>query len=360
MARQGKRQPDYQAMLQSGRSHATAAEWSQAIADFQAALRAKPKDAVALAELSVALFMTEQLDSAQRAAEQSVKFAMDSSLKAAGLRNLGRIAEARKKESEALKHYYESLKLQQSDETVRRIYQLDPSSEAVPCRSARSIEEICGCLNKLLGGTCVVEDDIQPTVKRLRSSWSPKEVEPGTGSAFLAVQAAGGWFLTSHLGRLRDRKPHHVIITDMKADIRQLGGRQIYKVEYTAFDGDTQCAKLGSGVIKGLDREYEVECLKEERHMLACVSSEDGQSVSCPFFGQLGCKHSKSAHITDEFEGLPKAVRAQVRAWEARSRTSAAGQLSLSDSGTLRGTALAGNVAGGACPKPKSVALRLW
>ncbi len=352
--------PDYKGVLASARAHAQSNEWPQAVSDFTTALRANPKDAQVLEELGMALLMVQKFDPAQRTALQALKFSTTAERKAGAFYTLGRIAEARNRPAEALASYNKSLSFEQRDETVWRIYQLDEFSPAVPCRSARSMEQICTCLNSLLGGSCFVEDDIQPTVKRLRASWTAKAQTVGTASAFLALQAAGGWFLVAHLGRLRDTPPHHLILTNMKAEVRTAGSRQVYKVEYTSMDNEAACGTLSQQDVKGLDREYQLDCLREARYLLACLSSPDGQTVSCPVEALLSCKRGKSAHITDEFAGLGSGVRAQVRAWEARSQSAAQGQLQLTAAGVLTGTALIGNAAGTACPKPKGLQHRLY
>lgn len=355
-----KARVDDQALLKSGQAHARASEWPQAVADFKSLVRLRPKDSAALCELSMALLMTNQLDPAQRTAEQAVKFAGGAESRATALYTLGRVVEARGKAADALGYYTKSQQLNASDETTRRIYMLDEFTELVPCRSARSIEAICSCLNNLLGGACAVEDDIQPTVKKLRSSWAPEGRNIGSASAFLAVQSAGGWFLVAHLGRLRNAAPRHLIVTDMRAEVQKVGERQVYKIEYTYMDNDASCGTLSGREVKGLGREYQLECLREDRHVLGCASSADERSVDCKVDMLTSCKHGKSGRIHDEFAGLSKSTRAAVRSWEARSQSTGKGQLSLTERGTLSGTAMTVGGLGQECPKAKSVDLHLW
>jgi len=127
----------YDDLLRSGSEHVSAKQWPQAISDLQAALRTRPKDATALSELSFALLMTKKIDQAQRTAEDAVKFASTSDVKASGIFQLGRVAEARSRSADAMEHYLASLKLRHSDETVFRLYHLKEWSDALPCRSAR-------------------------------------------------------------------------------------------------------------------------------------------------------------------------------------------------------------------------------
>lgn len=279
--------------------------------------------------------------------------------RAAAMNAQAAAAEKRGKSAEALALYTKSYQLVPSDETARHVYMLDEFTELVPCRSERSIEKICTCLNGLLGGACSVEDDIQPTVKRLRSSWAPEGRNIGSASAFLAVQTAGGWFLVSHLGRLRSAAPRQLIVTDMRAEVQKVGERQVFKIEYTSIDNDASCGTLGGREVKGLGREYQLECLREDRHVLGCASSEDEKSVACKVDRLVSCKHGKSGRIHDEFAGLSKSTRAAVRSWEARSQSTGKGQLALTERGTLSGMAMPGGFSQ-VCPRPQSVDLRLW
>lgn len=356
---QAAKQASYEELLRSGSEHVSAKKWPLAISDLQAALRARPKDATALSQLSLAFLMTRKIDQAQRAAEDAVKFASNSEVKASSLFQLGRIAEARSRSTDAMEHYLASLKLRHDDETVFRLYHLNESLEAIPCRSARSLSTICECLSQLMGGACIGEDKLAPSVMRLRATWAQERGYLGAASAFLAVQVAGGWFLAAHLGRLHDDKQHPLIITDMKTEVSQLGARRVFQLEYTYFDDNLRCMTLSNRDIRGLGRTYDVECLKEDRHVVLCASSEDGQSVDCPVSGRISCKRSKAVQVVDEFSHLGPGLSAQVREWEARSKTSAKGGLSVSPTGVITGTLLAEEGASDTCPATRPVDARI-
>jgi tetratricopeptide (TPR) repeat protein len=350
----------YEELLRSGSERVSEKKWPQAISDLQAALRARPQDATALNELSFAFLMTRKIDQAQRTAEAAVKFARASEVKASGLFQLGRIAEARSRSADAMEHYLASLKLRHRDETVWRLYHLKEFSDALPCRDARSLSAICECLSQLMGGACIGEDKLAPTLMRLRATWAPEPGHSGVSSVFLAVQAAGGWFLAAHLGRLRQDPQHPLIITDMKTEVSELGARRVYQVEYTFFDDNLRCMTLGNREIRGLGRTYDVECIKEDRHAVLCTSSEDGQSVDCPVAGRIGCKRSKAVQVVDEFSHLGPALSAQVRGWEARSKSSARTKLSLAPGGAITGSLLAEDSTVDACPGERPVDVRIY
>lgn len=356
---QAAKQLSYEELLRCGAEHVSEKKWPLAVSDLQAALRARPKDATALSELSFALLMNQKIDQAQRAAEDAVKFASNSEIKASGLYHLGRVAEVRNRSTDAMEHYLASLKLRHRDTTVFRLYHLNEFSDAIPCRSERSLPAICKCLSQLMGGTCSGEERLAPTLLQLRASWAPEPGYIGAASSFLAVQAAGGWFLAAHLGRLHDAKQHPLILTDIKTQVSQVGARHVYRVDYTYFDDNLRCTTLSNREIRGLGRTYDVECIKEDRHVVVCASSEDGQSVDCPVAGRISCKRSKVVQVVDEFSRLGPALSAQVREWEERSKSSAKAQLNLSSSGVITGALLADDSTSDACPATKPVDARI-
>lgn len=327
---------------------------------LQAAARAKPRDATIQNELGSALLSERQFDAAQTAAQKAVKLAgNDRGVKARGLTLLGRIAEDRARIPDALKLYKQSLALSYEDATARRIFQLDEFSDIVPCQNARSIENICLCLHGLLGGTCFVEDDLSPGVKRLRSTWVPERTHVGTSSAFVAVQVGESWALARHIGRIREMPPQQLGITDVRSEMKQSDARKIYSVTYSAITSNTRCGKLGSETVSGLDREYDVECTTESRRMLVCVARPDDKTVSCPVHTQIGCRRTRSPRIHDEFEGVPAPVRARVRAWRDHGTLTASAKLSL-EGGVLRGTELRGEPPAAGCQKASPATYRLW
>jgi len=211
-----------------------------------------------------------------------------------------------------------------------------------------------------MGGACIGEDKLAPSLMRLRATWAAEPGYSGTSSVFLAVQTAGGWLLASHLGRVSDAKQHPLILTDMKAEVTTVGARRVYQVEYTFFDDDLRCTTLSNRDLRGLGRTYNVECVKEDRRAVLCASSEDGQSVDCPIAGRISCKRSKAVQVVDEFAGLSPSLSAQVREWEARSKSSAKAQLSLLPSGAITGTLLMDDATTDACPAARSADSRLY
>ena len=121
---------DYQAALRRGRQAVSESAFVDAVAQFEAALRARPNDPVALSELGWAALQAGDLPRARTATQGALSFTKDRALQAASLYNLGRIAEATSDRSTAIDSYRRSLVLRKSTEVTGRLAALDPSTPA--------------------------------------------------------------------------------------------------------------------------------------------------------------------------------------------------------------------------------------
>ncbi|MBL9008766.1 MAG: tetratricopeptide repeat protein, partial [Myxococcales bacterium] len=121
---------DYQMALRCGRQSVSESAFVDAVTQFEAALRARPNDPVALSELGWAALQAGDLARARAATENALATTKDRALLAASLYNLGRIAEATDDRNAAMAAYRRSLTLRKSAEVTARLAAIDTSTPA--------------------------------------------------------------------------------------------------------------------------------------------------------------------------------------------------------------------------------------
>ena len=148
--------------LLHGRALAKEKRWAEAQARFEAALAAIPMDSRALSELGWAAFQAGDLPRAREANRDSVRAATEDKLKAASLYNLGRVAEAEEKLTDAVGFYARSLALRPHKGVAKRLADvwaqaglpprdtrgsLAPPPDSLRCTGKyASLESLCTCL----------------------------------------------------------------------------------------------------------------------------------------------------------------------------------------------------------------------
>jgi tetratricopeptide (TPR) repeat protein len=147
---------EYRKRLKAGRKAGEKRQWSDAVAELEAALAAVPGDPRALSELTWALFQSGDHARARQVGLDAVRLAPDANLRAAGLYNLGRVAEAAGDKDAAVRHYKESLGLRRNDAVEKRLAGLgklpakgwEPWMD-VPCKdSPGTAGHVCECLSQ--------------------------------------------------------------------------------------------------------------------------------------------------------------------------------------------------------------------
>lgn len=108
----------YRTLLRKGREQVQAKSYKEGIETFIEALKLDPNDSRVLSELGFAALLDGQLERAQRATLDSLRFAQDSKLKGAALYNLGRIAEAKDDKEGAASYYTRSLEIRPDNKIV--------------------------------------------------------------------------------------------------------------------------------------------------------------------------------------------------------------------------------------------------
>lgn len=121
---------DYKQHLNAGRKLVKKRDYTGALASFDKALAIDPNDARALSEISWAAFLGKDLDRAEQAGRDSVRFSKDDKIKGASLYNLGRVAEERGQIDEAIRHYKDSLLVRENKIVRQRIAKLEESPDA--------------------------------------------------------------------------------------------------------------------------------------------------------------------------------------------------------------------------------------
>jgi hypothetical protein len=143
----------YRTQLKAGRKLAKAGKWGEAVVAFKKALEALPGDARAEGELGWALFNAGDYPAARKASASAAKQAIEPSIRASSLYNLGRVEEAAGDLVTAARHYAESLILRPNKIVSDRLAKLgtEPkpdSGRALSCATAMPKAEICPCLAK--------------------------------------------------------------------------------------------------------------------------------------------------------------------------------------------------------------------
>ncbi len=114
----------YKKELARGRKLAKAGKHDAAIAAFEKALEAKPRDATANSEISWAALQAGDLDRAERAARAAVRDGKTAQVRAASLYNLGLILEKLEKKPEAVTALERSFAMRPNDTVERKLFDL--------------------------------------------------------------------------------------------------------------------------------------------------------------------------------------------------------------------------------------------
>lgn len=137
----------YKKELSRGRKLAKAGKHAEAIAAFDKALEAKPRDATANSEISWAALKTGDLDRAERAARASVRDGKTAKLRAASLYNLGLILEKRGKKPEAVTALQRSFALRPNDTVKNKLFELTRRNAdqrpRIPMEGPITLKKLC-------------------------------------------------------------------------------------------------------------------------------------------------------------------------------------------------------------------------
>jgi tetratricopeptide (TPR) repeat protein len=123
--------PSYEASLKLGREQLKAGHAEEAVRAFEAAVMARPSDAVALSELGWAQFVAKDYKHAEETTLKAIMRAgSNNKLKSAGWYNMGRIQEARGNKDAAADAYRSAIKVQPSAASKTRLDKLTGASSA--------------------------------------------------------------------------------------------------------------------------------------------------------------------------------------------------------------------------------------
>lgn len=110
--------------LRQGRDLVQAKKYEAGMAAFERALAIEPNDPRLLSEIGWAAFLAGDLERAEQANRDSVRFATDPNIQGASLYNLGRVAEARDQPNVAARYYMRSLAVRANDTVTARLEKL--------------------------------------------------------------------------------------------------------------------------------------------------------------------------------------------------------------------------------------------
>ena len=131
----------YKAALSRGRQSLASGYYAEAVQGFEAAIRARPDDVVALSELGWAALMSGDATRARTATTTALSRPQAPRLRAATLYNLGRVEEANGNAQAAVNAYRQSLALRQNSEVTGRLAAVDPSTSAT---AALHVQQLYG------------------------------------------------------------------------------------------------------------------------------------------------------------------------------------------------------------------------
>ncbi len=275
----------YRTHLEAGRKLAHAGKWGEACREFESALEAVPMDARALSELGWAAFQAGDYDLATKSNADSVRAAADPGLEAAGLYNLGRVAEATGERDRAAELYRESLRLRPNSDVESRLAALgerasSPAAVAVgslPCTEPLAHEEMCSCLVAAMGKSvladaasgalsCEIEASALAKIEVARVS-SEREA-----TFFLLDGSEAGWSVAAQLGHTYN--PGKFGIDEQfriaAMEPRQVGARRVLWIE-------------GHLVRSNVDALLGEEERREQHIVTLCVVPEDASAkLRCP------------------------------------------------------------------------------
>jgi hypothetical protein len=293
----------YRTHLAEGRKLAKASKWTEAIAQFDAALAQIPGDDRALGELSWAAFSAGDLARAREAGEAAVRVTTTPKVKGAALYNLGRALEAAGDTAGARAAYEESIAVRPNGVVRKRLDSLGapPPPEPHACAAPRLETELCACVTKLVdaeafeqaSGSCAVSKldlDGLALVRHLTS-------DVGEETVLLASRSAGGWGIVMELGTVYN--PGMSGISEewsvLSVEERTVGGRQVIEIE-------TQNSRADSDM--GLD-EFETETTTTGTW---CVRV--GETLDCPV--QLTLRHVYDRERMGDLEDLDPEMRSMA------------------------------------------------
>jgi len=323
----------YREHLEAGRKLAHAAKWGEACREFEAALAAVPMDARALSELGWATFQAGDYDRARQANADSVRVAVEPALKAAGLYNLGRVAEATGEREQAAQLYRESIRLRPNEDVEERLEALGETAPAptsvmaqsLPCTAPAPRDRMCPCLVAALarspladaaseGLTCRTEPSGLAKLEVARVSSEREEV------FYLIDGSDVGWSVAARLGKTFN--PGKFGIDEQfriaKAEPRTLGQRRVLWIE-------------GHHVRSNVDALVGEEERRELHVVTLCVVPEDASAqVRCPLQFPISDHYLRRRFEDDLAEDMPEIATPDLPV-----ETSVRLRVDLADDGTV-------------------------
>jgi len=292
---------EYQKRLKAGRALAGDKKWRDAASEFAAALEAIPMDGRALSELGWAAFQAGDFDRAREANRKSVLASSDSSVKAASLYNLGRVAEATGDGDTAGRHYRESLKLRDNETVRQRLAKVGAPAfedwrvdrENLPCRKPMPIKALCSCIKKARaadyqGGDFSCEPDVDDPDA---SAYGVLVTTHGFGDIYLQLigRSGAGWSVAAELEYAYNPGAFGIfeeLADDLLVDEREVGGTKVLWIEAVKFRTDRDM---------GLNEEESVESTK-----LTVCKIDAKTGVTCIFQAPIAETYTRDRHLLDD------------------------------------------------------------
>jgi hypothetical protein len=245
--------PTYDEAMKQGNALVAKKDAAGAMKAFQAALAAKPGDARALSELSVAALVAGDLAVARDAAERSIGIAMDAGdikVAAASYYNLGRAKEAAGDVEGARRAYSSSLSQRENKETRARWGKLgggDPFLAHTLVGPFAKPEAFCAKEE-----TCSANPvDVREGKKEIGAPFSEimriKSNQRESETLFwlsLGLHLPDGWYVLPAIGELANRSEFEI------TDVRMVGSRLVIRYDATSgrFDWDETAGTFVCGL----------------------------------------------------------------------------------------------------------------
>jgi tetratricopeptide (TPR) repeat protein len=199
----------FRTKLDEGRKQTKAGKHEEGIKLYHEALAIEPSNPTALAELGWAALQANQLDLAQGATAQALIFSRKPEQQGMILYNLGRVAEARSKNDDAIAHYRDSLARRPNDTVQKRLDGLLAATANVPepgrglGRVASGIAELEAACKQLVELECAniytIEEDGCTCQVSMQDDSGWAMLELGESNAvenmlwFPAIKTSSGW-----------------------------------------------------------------------------------------------------------------------------------------------------------------------
>lgn len=200
--------------LREGRKLVQAKKYDEGLKRFEEARKIDPNNARILSEIGWAAFLAGDLDRAERANADSVRFAQDDNVKGASLYNLGRVAEQREQLDLAARHYERSLAVRDNKIVAKRLAALKAKGasaaavraiELEPCRlvavPGETLEDVCERLTsgvKVEQGACAPDDMKQKEAEGGALTrvglFSYRDLEEWTDYHVIALRYRDAWY----------------------------------------------------------------------------------------------------------------------------------------------------------------------